>query len=254
MNRVAMGLALVCACAPAFGNDWQKFYRPTQDPGAFIPSVEQPETFMATGNLVDDVDRMWRRGYGVMGYSTFNSPNDKTADAIKWGRALKARYVMLGARLTSSQTGALPVTTPQTRTSTSNGMIGGTPFSATTTRYGTQTNYVPFTVNRFDKLAVYFSEVRKKGTGILPRELTPAEISSLETQRAMAVRAVRDGSPAYEANILPGDVIVEVNGKPADDANWMAAVQAGPVLHVKLMRNGQPREVSVSIPAEWRGQ
>jgi hypothetical protein len=254
MKRIAMALAVMGLCAPAFGNDWQKFYHPLQDASAAVPWAGPPEIVTGSGNLVEDVDRMWRHGYGVIGYSAFNSPNDKTADAIKWGQALKARYVMLGTSLTSSRTGVLPVTVPHDTTSTTNGMVGGTPFSATTTRSGMQTSLMPFTVNRFDKLAIYFSEVPKKGTGILPRELAQAEISALETQRALAVRAVRDGSPAYEANILPGDLIVEVNGKPADAANWQAAVKGDAVLHVRLMRNGQPRELAITVPAEWRPQ
>ena len=252
MKKSAMIALALAASAPAFGNDWQKFYHSVQDARMVIPWQGPPETVMSSGNLVDDTGVMWRRGFALIGYSAFNSPNNKTTDAIKWATELKARYVMLGTDLVSSRTTALPLTLPHTTSSTTNGNVGTTPFSATTTHYGAQTSFIPVTVNRFDKLALYFSEVPKKGTGILPRDLTPAEVASLDTQRAMAVRAVRDGSPAYEADILPNDLIIEVNGSPADLTNWQAAVRKDPVLHVKLMRNGQHREVSISIPAQWR--
>lgn len=252
MRRLITTLAAVGISAPAIANDWQKFYHPVADARSAIPWNGAPETLMGSGNLMADVDGMWRRGFAVIGYSAFNSPNNKTADAIRWGKDLKARYVMMGTSLVSSRTTALPLTLPSSTTSTTNGRVGGTPFSATTTHYGTQTSFIPVTVNRFDKLAVYFAEVPKKGTGILPRELAQAEVSALETQRAMAVRAVRDNSPAYEANVLPGDLITEVNGKPADPANWQSAVRTDPVLHIKLMRNGQARELSVPVPTDWR--
>lgn len=260
MRFTAAVAAMACVCGPAFGNDWQKFYHPVQDASSAIPWSGPPEIIAGSGNLPADVDGLWRRGFAVVGYSAFNSPNNKTADAIKWGAKLRARYVLLGTDLASSQTTVLPLTLPNTTTSTTTGNVsaygsggvGNANFSATTTHYGTQTSYIPITVNRFDKLAVYFVEVPKKGTGIFPRDLTAAEIATLETQRAIAVRAVRDGSPAYEANILPGDVIVAVDGNPADPTNWQAAVQTDPVLHVKLIRNGQPREVLLTVPAEWR--
>lgn len=252
VKRLAFSVTAAALATSAAANDWQKFYHPVQDASRAIPWNGPPETLISSGNLMADVDGMWRRGFAVAGYSSFNSPNNKTSDALKWGAELKARYVMLGTNLVSSRTTALPLTLPHTTTSTTNGNIGGTPFASTTTHYGSQTSFIPITVNRFDKLAVYFVEVPKKGTGIFPRDLTQAEVAALETQRAIAVRAVRDGSPAYEANILPGDLIMEVNGKPADPADWQAAVRNDPVLRVKLMRNGQPRELSLTMPAEWR--
>jgi len=246
------GIAFAALATSASANDWQKFYHPVQDASKAIQWNGLPEIITSSGNLIADVDGMWQRGFAVVGYSAFNSPNNKTSDAIEWGSQLKARYVMLGTNLVSSQTTTLPLTLPSTTTSTTNGNVGATTFSATTTHYGTQTSFIPITVNRFDKLAIYFLEVPKKGTGIFPRNLTQAEVSSLETQRAIAVRAIRDGSPAYDANILPGDLIIEVNGKPADPANWQAAVRSDPLLHVRLIRNGQTRELSLTVPAEWR--
>ena len=84
------------------------------------------------------------------------------------------------------------------------------------------------------------------------RDLTPEEISRFETQRGFGVVVVRDGSPAYNANILPGDIIIQVNGVPADIPNWKAAMKSGPNLAVKLFRNGELREVTIPVPADWR--
>jgi S1-C subfamily serine protease len=86
----------------------------------------------------------------------------------------------------------------------------------------------------------------------MPRLLNPDEVARFETQRGFVVLAMRDGSPAYLANMLPGDVVLQVNGQQADTATWMAAAKSGNPLSVHLMRNGQPRDVVVTVPADWR--
>ena len=125
-------------------------------------------------------------------------------------------------------------------------------YSGTTTTYGTQTTYLPITINRFDKMAVFLREAPKVGIGVYMRELTPEEIAHYETRRAVAVRSVRDGSPAYYADILPGDVIVQFNHMPADRENLREALKSEGPITMQLFRNGQARQIEMAVPAEWR--
>ena len=108
------------------------------------------------------------------------------------------------------------------------------------------------TVNRFDKIGVYFMEIPKYGAGILPRDLTAEEVARFETRKAFAVRFVRDGSPAYKADLLPGDVVLRVNGEPADNEAWQKAIRSAAPLKVNLDRNGKQRELEIVIPDDWR--
>ena len=101
-------------------------------------------------------------------------------------------------------------------------------------------------------MAVYFREAPKIGTGIYARDLTPDEIKLHETRRAFAVRFVRDASPAYQADILPGDVILRVNGQAAESARWQAALQGPQPMKVELYRNGAMREIELTVSADWK--
>jgi hypothetical protein len=246
--------------APACASDWEKFYTPNPDPKAALPSNVPPEVLPSSGNLGQDIDAMFRRGFEPIGFSSFNSPNSKTGDAEKLAKKLKARYFMLGTQLTTSSQSVIPLTLPNTTTSTTNGTVravgsggyGSATYSGTTTNYGTQTTYIPITNNRFDKFAIFFGEAPRYGTGISPRALTPEEVSRFETQRAFVVAVVRDGSPAYLADLLPGDVVLKVNGLPADQPNWQAAIRADAPLTVEIARNSQRKELTITVPPDWR--
>lgn len=252
--------ALVVTAAPAVvqANDWEKFYQPLAQGATFI-AAEVPEIVNSSGNPDSDVEGMWRKGFAVIGISAFNSPNSKTADAVRFGKKLKARYVMLGTKLTSSNTTAVPFTAPTTNTTVTNGtasvnsggrFASGT-YSGTSTTYGSQTTYIPVTVNRFDKMAVYFGEVPKIGIGIMTRDLTPDEAAILETRRAIAIRFVRDNSPAFLADVLPGDIITQLDGQPFDGEKWKAAAVPGATLHVEIFRSGKRRPMNIAIGTDW---
>jgi len=115
---------------------------------------------------------------------------------------------------TITQTSTATVTTPTTTTSYSTGTATAygsrgpvTAYgSGTTTTYGSTTNYVPITVQRVDYGAVYFVKQRF-GLGVFIRDLNDSERQDLQTNRGVAVRLVVDDTPAYNADILVGDVI-----------------------------------------------
>lgn len=263
MKKLALTLILLAATAPASANDWEKFYTPLPTgPVQPIPSASPPERINSQGNIDRDIESMWRQGFAPIGYTSFNSPNDKIKDAERFAKKLHARYYIALTELTSSSTAVMPLTLPNTTTSVTRGNISASgsggyasgTYSGTTTTYGSETTYIPFTVSRFDKFAVYFAEAPRVGTGIFIRELTPDEIARYETRRAFVVRFVRDGSPAYQADMLPGDVVTHVNGLPADEVNWQAALKSNAPMNVKLFRNGQVRELPLTVPPEWRPQ
>jgi PDZ domain len=252
-------LAAFCVGSPACANDWEKFYTNLNADGLIASSVP-PEVTPSTGNVERDLEAMWRKGFVAIGYSSFNTGNSKTNDAVKLARKLRARFLIVSTQLTSSDTTTVPMTMPNTTTSQTNGTAsvygsGGYAngsYSGTTTTYGTQTTYIPVTVNRFDKNAVFFQEAPKSGTGIYTRELTPDEMIRLDTRRAFVVRFVRDASPAFNADVFPGDIVVSVNGQLADLETWNLAIRDNETLAVRILRNGQQREVKITIPADWK--
>jgi hypothetical protein len=260
--RLFVAALTICMLASAgHATDWEKFYKSYPSGSVpIVPSDQPPEIINPGQDLESAMRQLWRKGYALIGYSAFNSPNSKTKDAMRLGEKLKARYVMLGTSLTSSQMMNVPITTPTTTTSYSNGNASaygsggyahGT-YSGTTTTYGSQTTYVPIVQNRFDKFAAYFGPLAKQGMGVLFRAPTPEEIARLETRHALIVQAVRDESPADVANILEGDTLITFNGQGATMASLSEAVRSGAPIAVHLLRNGQARDLMMTIPEDWR--
>ena len=260
-KKAIFGLATACVAtiaSNAHANDWEKFYRPLMAVTP-APLSQPPEVVPSSGNADADVERMWRNGFAPIGFSSFNSNNAKTGDAMRFAKKISARYVVLATRLASSTSSAIPMTTPTTTTSVTNGSVSaqgtggyasGT-YNGTTTTYGSQTSYIPITINRFDKLAVYFAEAPKAGLGVMGRDLTPQEIATLETRRALPVRFVRDGSPAYVSDLLPGDIIIRVDGKPFDKATLDESIEGRKPFPVTIYRGGNLRVLTITIPADW---
>lgn len=253
-------MAALVATPALAKSDWEKFYHPIWQGDELLPSEADPEVLASTGGFNDDLVMMWRRGFALLGYTYFNSPNSKTKDAERFAKKLKARYLIVSSHLTSSSTRSVPLTLPNTTTSMTSGTANawgsggyatGT-YNGTTTTYGSQTTYIPITVNRFDKVGMYFAEAPKEGAGALFRDLNSGEVTLLGTRRAMAVIAVRDNSPAYYADILPGDLITNVGEQPADRENWKAAMRRAEVHTIRVYRNGQFREIQLEIPDELR--
>jgi tRNA A-37 threonylcarbamoyl transferase component Bud32 len=71
-----------------------------------------------------------------------------------------------------------------------------------------------------------------------------------------AVLDVRQGFPAANAGVQPGDVIVAAGGLPVGSLlTWRVAVEnveVGPPFLLRLERDGKPREAAVVFDAHWR--
>ena len=257
MRHVALACLLLATSFEARANDWEKFYRqapagltpilPTDRPAEVIPLPEDPR---------DLVDSMWRQGYAVIGVSSFNSSNAATKDAVRFATKLKAAYVAVTTQLSSSRTVDMPLTTPTSTTSYTNGSVSASGtggyangnYSGTTTTYGTQTTHIPITVNRFEKVAIYLGPVAKQGSGLLVRAPSADEVTRFESRHLLIVRAIRDGSAADRANLLEGDVIQTINGDGATFDTFGAAIKSGKPLALHLIRAGQPRDITVTLP------
>ena len=86
--------------------------------------------------------------------------------------------------------------------------------TSTTTSPGTfSTQMIPVTVHRYQYEAGVFQENAVHILGVLPQPL-PSEIrQQLERNTGVFAWVVRNGSPAFNANILEGDVILKINGE-----------------------------------------
>jgi membrane-associated protease RseP (regulator of RpoE activity) len=193
-----------------------------------------------------------RRGYAMIGYSSFNSGHSEAdAGALAQGAKIQADLVVvIDPHYTGSLTSTVPITTPTTQTSYTNGSATaygpGAPVTAygnaTTTTYGNQTTYVPMTVNRFDYDALYFIKRGHWTFGASCRDATDPEHNALQSNRGAYVLWVVDGTPAFKSDVLAGDMIVAIDGAPVYGYQGFTDLleqKQGHKVDVAIVRNGQ---------------
>jgi membrane-associated protease RseP (regulator of RpoE activity) len=201
-----------------------------------------------------------RRGYVLIGYSSFNSGHsEKDASALAQGAKVRADLVIvIDPHYTGSLTSTLPITTPTTQTSYTNGSATAYgpsgPVTAygnsSTTTYGSQTTYVPMTVNRFDYDALYFIKQGHVMFGANCRDATDAEHRTLQSNRGAYVLWVVDGTPAFKSDVLAGDIIVAIDGSPVYGYQGyldLLRQKRGQKVDVAIVRNGQAMTKSVLL-------
>jgi serine protease Do len=96
-------------------------------------------------------------------------------------------------------------------------------------------------------------KVTRAYMGILPQDVTPAMAKAFSEKEAkgVVVGDVTASSPAQEAGVQRGDIILELNGKPVADSNQLrmtiSMMEPGTTVKLKLIRNGGSRELSVKL-------
>ncbi|MCK9388228.1 MAG: PDZ domain-containing protein [Sulfuritalea sp.] len=254
---------LITGCASGY----KQFYRPAQGASPELiaslrvaPPPASPVVERATpsdGKAI--LDAYAKRGYVMIGNSMFNSgrPESETS-AILQAKDVGADLVLiLDPRYTGSVTSSIPITTPTSSTSYSTGTATaygpGGPVTAygsgTTTTYGSTTNYVPITINRSDYGAVYFVKQRF-GLGAFGRDLTDNERQELQTNKGAVVRLVVDGTPAFNADILVGDIITSIDGIDIVNAQAFSELlrdRRGKRIALVVLRRGHRIEKTVQL-------
>jgi serine protease DegQ len=89
--------------------------------------------------------------------------------------------------------------------------------------------------------------------GVEVQEITPpiAESFKLEDTRGALIAGVLRGGPADKGGVKPGDILVEVQGKPVADPagmlNLIAALAPGQAAKLKLKRQGSDVNASITV-------
>jgi len=101
------------------------------------------------------------------------------------------------------------------------------------------------------------TDSKKKGyLGVYMQELDKdvREGLDLEVENGVLINGVEDGSPADEAGIAEGDVVVEFNGKKVDSPSDLRALvgelAVGDKVQIELIRDGKKETVEL-IVGEW---
>ncbi len=223
--RVVLALVAVlplAGCATEHEDGFGDFYRGVMPPAAVAqarganPAPEVPSLVRAQGEESEVNSAYKRKGYDLIGYSSFTSGYSQTlADAQKQGVKVGADLVVvIDPKYEETRTASVPITTPTRQTYVTNGTAtaygSGAPVTAygnsTTTAYGSQTNYVPMSADRYHFEAIYYVKQTHFVLGAYFRDLNDDERQALQSNRGAYIVTVVDGSPALKADILVGDI------------------------------------------------
>ena len=92
--------------------------------------------------------------------------------------------------------------------------------------------------------------------GLLPDQVVPLttrianQLKLTDTKGALIYQMLKNSS-AYQAGILPGDVVVSFNGTPVDDPGHLTRLvsdsKIGSVVAIGIIRDGRRQDLKVTI-------
>lgn len=248
-------------------NGYKEYYRPAQgatpEKIAQVRSGPPPATPVVErapgGDSKVILDSYGKRGYAMIGSAIFKSEQSQPEEvAIKQAKEVQADLVLiLNPRFAGTVTRNIPITVPTTSTTYSSGTAtaygpGGTVNafgSGVSTTYGSATSVIPVTLNVSDYGAVFFIK-RRVVFGAETRPLSDQERQDLQTNKGAMIVFIIDGSPAFEADILAGDIVITVDGNPvagSDALSKMIVEKSGKLVSFGILRRGKNLDKSVRL-------
>lgn len=256
--RIALIASLMLLLQSCAINPYAKYYTPISVRGTahFARVAEQPHLVRGTDPKQDRI-RMMEDGYELIGYSSFNAGNVNEHLALDQAQKVGASVVLMYSRYTNTVSGRMPLTLPSTTTSSTSvsGMVGSTPVygSGYTATYGTTTTYIPFSVRRSDYLAAFWKKLKPSEFGVSLREPRSDERVEIGRNVGFVIQAVRNGSPAFDADLFRGDVVERIGAvtlRTTADLRSALACYADRTTTVVVWRGGKQvkREITFGAP------
>ena len=203
-------------------NPYEQWYQQYNDEPLFPTADIEVLTASSAEDLINIRNELWTQGYQVIGESNFNGQLYDVSLAIEHGKKIGAEKVIIRREFTDTNT----YTSGVVRVG-----FGGVPVTSTQ--------------RRFDQGAAYFSsEIKKQRYGFYYEPLTAEEKQTNETNYGLKVIAVVNNLPFFKAGIVPGDILVEIDGrKIITDDDWY---DDDNITMLKVIRNGQIKQIEVA--------
>lgn len=203
---------------------YEQFYNDESAGGAGkigYTATESLQIFSSSGDWGQDGIRMFENGYTRIGSASFNGSLEGDEGLKKQALKVGADAVIVSSEFTDSVTRSIPITTTQAVTTYHSGNAnvyssGGSAYgsySGNSTTYIPSTTYVPVTQRRYDQTAVFFRKLLPSCIGFMEGDISVGLRQQIGTNSGVMVAAIRVGSPAYRADIVPGDVFLEIDGR-----------------------------------------
>lgn len=252
MTRLLLLLPLLLVISGCT-NPYSQFYTESfmggknilDDPTFIIPT-DNPKLIAGT-NIESDSKRMLGDNYRLLGQSSFNSATVRQDLAIQHAKKIHADTVITYSAYTNTVSGSMPMTVPNTQTSYHSGSIygsgaGSANYFGSSTTYGSTTTYMPYHIRRYDYYASFWVKANPPRLGICFGDLSDELRKKVGSNKGIYILAVVKGSPAFNSDLLTGDVIRRVNGIEVIDKNffWNWLNETHPsIIEFEIFRNGE---------------
>lgn len=248
---------LLAACASGY----QQFYKPYVEPKSltdveWLKPGEEPKVF-GTNNFDKDIRILRSKMYIPIGYSSFNGKYEDENMVKAQAKRVGATVVLVNSKYTNTQTTTSPLFIPNSSTTYTSGSVygggiyGG--YSGTSTTYGSTVVPITKQQRRYNQTAVFFVKSTKKlKFGVFINNLNDTQRRQLERNTGAVIEIVVEGSPAFYSNVLPGDILIKVNGIEVRDAQHAMKLMSHINTNDKkavltVIRNGKKKEVEIAF-------
>lgn len=221
--RISIIFIWIALAASGCTSGYEKFYIDESSNRTGIVNVyatEPLEVFSSSGDWEQDIIKMYENGYVSIGSASFNGALEGKEGLKKQALKVGADVVVASSKFTDSTTSVIPITTINPVTTYHSGNVtthGGSSishgsYSGSSTAYVSATTYIPITREKYDQSAIFFRKMLPSCIGTMNKDISVHLRQKIGTNSGVLVDAVRIGAPSYNANIIPGDIILEVDG------------------------------------------
>jgi S1-C subfamily serine protease len=189
--------------------------------------------------------------------SSFNGESESEQAVANQAKSVGAVLVLVNSKFTDSRVVTTPLFLPDNQTTYYSGYVNGTygsaNYSGSSTTYGTTVVPITSAQQRYDQTAVYFVKITKKPKfGLNLEDLPPELRARYERNTGALITIVMEESPAFVANIIPGDILIEFNGTPVINAEQAFNLMRtySPKLDkclFKIIRNGTEKSIELQL-------
>jgi hypothetical protein len=256
-----------CGTEVALDDVFENYLTRDNDLSAVTAPSDGPAKVMMSSDLDADTEDMTLRGYALVGYAAASGSAIRLDAIRERSNSLGAEKVLVHTRSTGVDVEYQAVTTYSRggvgvgfTNAWGSGTYGSWTASAKTriAQPGiSQTEFVPFSQRRFQTQALFWRKRLPGPFGMFTAKIPLTLRASLQRNTGAFVFAIEDDSPAFFANILPGDLVIGVDGEeiraPSELAT-AASQKASATIVFQLLRGGEVLNVSVAPqqPRQWQ--
>jgi C-terminal processing protease CtpA/Prc len=223
---------------------------------------EGPPKLVTTEDVKKDSRTLLESGYVLLGKANFRDKKLDESLALQQGKAVGAWMVLVAKKYVNTVTESVPFNQwapDQTTITSETTQIQRDPEkpletiqkqTVQTVQGELQTTYVPENVEYYDYSAAFWAKAKPPILGVLVQPLSDEQKKLYETNKGVSVFVVVNGSPAFNADILKGDLLMSLAGEEIimpDQFFDIVNRHAGQAVELGLIRDGKSMTVQLRL-------